>query len=96
MGNHQVHPSREREDTMKGQKNLLYVAVALLMVAGILFAAQWGRNREKPYATSPQDIQQEIERIKNNPNMPEQAKSIAIQQLQMRSGNYGSPSNSPK
>lgn len=77
---------------MKGQRSLLYVAVALLVVAGILFAVQWGRQSEKPYATSPQDIQQEIQRIQNDPHMPEPAKRAAIQQLQMRSGTYGAPS----
>lgn len=51
-----------------------------------LAAAGGCRSEQNAVVQKPEDIQKQIEEIKNNPKMPPQAKAMAIQQLESRAG----------
>lgn len=58
------------------------IAVVLIILAALIFAFQYQRTKEPPpKRVTTEDIKAEIQRIQNNPNMPPQAKQIAINQL---------------
>lgn len=66
---------------MDNNKKVL-IAVVLIIIAALIFAFQYQRTKEPPpKRVTTEDIKAEIQRIQNNPNMPPQAKTIAINQL---------------
>ncbi|MGQ9540291.1 MAG: hypothetical protein ACUVTY_04265 [Armatimonadota bacterium] len=66
---------------MDNNKKVL-IAVVLIIIAVLIFAFQYQRTKEPPpKRMTTEDIKAEIQRIQNNPNMPPQAKAIAINQL---------------
>lgn len=75
--------------------NKLMVAVVLIVLAVAIAFWQWNSNKPSEGEfrnSSAMDYQKEIDRIQNDPNMPPQAKAIAIQQIQQRMQNAGSVS----
>lgn len=66
---------------MDSNKKTLIVIV-LILLAALIFAFQYQRTKEPPpKRMTSEDVKAEIQRIQNDPNMPPQAKQIAIQQL---------------
>lgn len=58
------------------------IAIVLIIIAALIFAFQYQRTKEPPpKRMTTEDIKAEIQRIQNNPNMPPQAKQIAINQI---------------
>jgi len=58
------------------------IAIVLILLALLVFAFQYQRSKEPPPKTmTAEDVKAEIQRIQNDPNMPPQAKQIAIQRL---------------
>lgn len=58
------------------------IAVVLIILAALIFAFQYQRTKEPPpKRVTSEEIKAEIQRIQNDPNMPPQAKQIAINQL---------------
>lgn len=68
------------------QRTLAIIAVVLIVVALLIFFWQYRRSQPEMVQITPQDIQKEIERIQNDPQMPPQAKQAAIEQLRARTG----------
>lgn len=65
-----------------GNNKKTLIAVILIILAVLIFAFQYQRTKEPPpKKMTTEDIKAEIQRIQNNPNMPPQAKAIAINQL---------------
>jgi hypothetical protein len=67
---------------MKRDKQLLVVAVVLLLIAGGLFLRHYSASQEsftKPPTQA--DIEKRITDIQNDPHMPAIAKEIAIGQI---------------
>ncbi|MCS6830064.1 MAG: hypothetical protein NZ749_05400 [bacterium] len=58
------------------------IAIVLILLAVLIFAFQYQRTKQPPpKRMTAEDIRAEIQRIQNDPNLPPQAKQIAIQQL---------------
>ncbi len=68
------------------QTILLIIAVVVLLIAGILFYQGYQSTQPKMEAIGREDIEKEIQRIQNDPNMPPQAKRTAIETLRARTG----------
>lgn len=66
---------------MDNNKKII-IAVVLIILAALIFAFQYQRTKEPPpKRITAEDVKAEVQRIQNDPNMPPQAKQIAIQQL---------------
>ncbi len=66
---------------------LAFAIVAIVLAVFIVFSTY--RSTQPQFETvGPNDIEREIQRIQNDPNMPEQAKRTAIEVLRSR---YGTP-----
>jgi uncharacterized membrane protein YbaN (DUF454 family) len=73
------------------QRYLLIAAVVLILVAAVMFGRQM--TNKEGQAVAARSAEEQIREIQNNPNMPEQAKAIAIGQIQASSqkGNKNNP-----
>jgi nitrogen fixation-related uncharacterized protein len=80
----------------KKQSRLAIIAIVLLIVAAALFFWNYRASQPDMVKITPQDIEKEIQRIQHDPNMPPQAKEIAIQQLRTRSGTPSQPQTGPR
>ena len=62
------------------------IAVAITLLTGGLAA---GCSKDKTTQGAGPSVEQQIKEIQANPNMPPQAKTMAIQQLRARQGGQG-------
>ena len=70
---------------MNRDKNLIVVAVVLLVIAGALFVNHFVKNQNQlAVPPSKADIEKQIAEIQNNPHMPDVAKAAAIGQINSR------------
>ena len=78
---------------MKKETKLALVAAVLIVAAVALFARYYFTEGTPKYAEPPTkaDVDKQISDIQNNPNMPQQAKDIAIGQIKARSQGFGAP-----
>ncbi|MFQ3611149.1 MAG: hypothetical protein SNJ72_06580 [Fimbriimonadales bacterium] len=70
----------------KKQLILLAIAVLALALAGLLFYRGYQTTQPQMEAIGREDVEQEIQRIQNDPNMPPQAKQAAIDAIRSRTG----------
>lgn len=78
---------------MSRENKLAIVAIVLILAAAVIFFFTYRSTQPQFVQPNPNALQQEIERIQNDPNMPPQAKQAAINELRARMG--ASPSQSP-
>lgn len=74
------------EDSKK-QTILLVIMVVLILLSGMFIFRTYQDTQPHLETITGEDIEKEIQRIQNDPDMPPQAKQAAIENLRARSGN---------
>ncbi len=75
----------------KKQTILLVVAIVGILLAVFLLVRNYRATQPQFETVGPQDVEREIQRIMNDPQMPPQAKRAAIETLRARTGTGPGP-----
>lgn len=71
---------------MSRENKLAIVAIGLILAAAVIIFLTYRSTQPQFVQPNPNALQQEIERIQNDPNIPPQAKQAAINELRARMG----------
>ena len=76
---------------------IVILSVVVIVLAAALIFLQVRGQKQAQRASSPQEIERQIQEVMNNPKIPEHAKQQIIRQLRMRqgAGKYMAPQQQP-
>ena len=76
---------------------IVILSVIVIVLAAALVFLQVRGQKQAQRASSPQEIERQIQEVMNNPKIPEHAKQQIIYQLRMRqgAGKYMAPQQQP-